>query len=78
MHYRFRYSYRLPDSSHYAVWAVQSKYSQFLSMKYFADEGQIVDEGSDNWSNVGEMDRDKSFGRRRRRGGMRLVLWIGF
>jgi hypothetical protein len=32
-----------------------------------------------NWSNVGEMDRDKSFGRRRRRrGGMRLVLWIGF
>jgi hypothetical protein len=30
-----------------------------------------------NWSNVGEMDRDKSFGRRRR-GGMRLVLWIGF
>jgi len=47
MHYRFRYSYRLPDSSHYAVWAVQSKYFQFLSMKYFVDEGQIVDEGSD-------------------------------
>ena len=30
-----------------------------------------------NWSNVGEMDRDKSFGRRRR-GRMRLVFWIGF
>jgi len=30
-----------------------------------------------NWSNVGEMDRDKPFGRRRR-GRMRLVLWIGF